>query len=94
LVNLKNQIISFYLSTLTLEARELRRSTIAAYFSEAVDDLEEFLIGLFVGGKSLDSKSESSENTSSSALANLRNQEDTRLFAGMFVLNYSNSVIC
>jgi len=84
--SLKNQIILFYLSTLELEAHELHRNTMAAHLSGAVGDLGEFLIDLFVGGKSLDSELKSSESSQSSALVNLRNQEDIRLFTEIFVL--------
>jgi len=61
----------------------------AAYLPEADDDLGEFLIDLFAGGKSLDPESkfsEFSQSTRSSALVNLHNQEDIRLFTGIFVL--------
>jgi len=61
----------------------------AAYLLGAVDDLGEFLIDLFAGGKNLDPESKSSEfsqSTRSSALVNLHNQEDIRLFTGIFVL--------
>ena len=87
--SLNNRIISFYLSTLELEAHELHRNNMAVYLSEAVDGLGGFLIDFFVGGKSLDSEPESSgstQSTRSGALANLRNQEDIRLFTGMFAL--------